>query len=333
MIMAGEYDPGQGREHFERPTTRLNQAIRGWADQRPHAELAQTEIDALKTDSLEVFSTITLDDEAVEAMHDVPWYMADVSCPPEVLGGEVTLGTDGGEPEARFFADAPVLAIKSDKRREAALLGLADHFNGHLYGLFTGSKDYGEEAAIYWQGKAAHSRVSRGNDPRFFGATLLNRFGYRGHKDIHPFTAPFDFFPLNSIARAALGRRNGTVEATVLREPASGWARLISEVKGTKSTHYYRRIPLGVAEDVAGALADQEDMPFGVKEDNLMHNILGGVVASDLARVEYIKPDGPAKTDIEQIKKVEALLEAKDIDPSDPSDMEREVLHLTRLVY
>lgn len=333
-MTTGEYDPERGPQHFPRPQTFLNRGLRKASEIIGiQAELTQAQIDDLKANSIDVYSAIALDSGAVESLKDVPWYLADDPCPPEVLGGEVTFSDGHKDPQSRFFPDAPILSVKSDKWREAYLLGLADHFNGHLYSLMTGSRDFGEDAAIYWQGKAAHARVHTFNDPRFFGATLINRLGYRGHKNISPYTAPFDFFPLNKIARTALGERNGRIEATVLDDPALGWARLITEMDSKKNTMYYRRIPFDKAQAAEDALLENPELPFRLNDENLLHNILGGTVVADTIRVEQVKTDGPDRADIEQIDELEEVLVGAGIGPSDPQDIEQEVAHLTRWVY
>ena len=262
-----EYSPGEGRHYFERPETFLNRSMRWIADRRAHAELPQSEIDGLRDNSMAVFADIVVDHEALEQVRATTrWYMSDDSCPSMVLSGEVTVDDSEQNPEVRFFEDAPVLAIRKARRREANLLGAADHFTGHLYAYFTGAVDYDEHAAVYWQNRAAVARAEAG-DSRFRLRPFLNPIVYKHHKGI-----PYDVYSPRSLPfMGALALDAPRVENCRLRYPeVAGWTRVTtdSNLSGI-ITSYRRDIPTIDQSDVVVPSKSRDTMAQPGGQDTL----------------------------------------------------------------
>lgn len=297
--MSGEYDPGEGRHHFERPETLMNRSMRWMADRRSHAELPQSQIEELRDNSIEVFSEIVADHEALEKVRsETDWYMTGVSCPSMVLSGEVTIDDDHQNPEARFFADAPVLTIKKDAKREAKLLGAADHFTGHLYAYFTGAKDYDEHAAVYWQNRAAVARLEQG-DKRFRGTPFLNMIGYRFHKQI-----PYEVYSSRSLPfMKSLSDQAPKVEVCELRHPeALGWTRLTTQGRSTGIITSYRR-----------SIPSVEQLSFpvhqsGENDEDVWSVDLSLAVGGQSDVLSLTKEGRPFQADLSVVAKFEQLL-------------------------
>ncbi len=308
--MAGteEYDPGQGRQHFERPETLLNRTLRWVADHRTHAELPQAQIDALRDDSMGVFSGIVADQEALERVRSATrWYMADVSCPSMVLSGEVTVDDDGDNPEVRFFEDAPVLTIGSDRRREARLLGAADHFTGHLYSYFTGAVDYDEHAAAYWQNRAAVARADAG-DGRFRFTPFLNMLGYRQHKKIPLGVYSPRSWPLTGQLREDIP----SVEVCKLRYPSvAGWTRVSTDsAEHGALTQYTRPVPA-----IDGTEMPTFPMIAGGDGEEVWEAGMSGPNPGGLNQLDLTKEGRPASHDIDVVAGIEAGLREIGVPP------------------
>ncbi len=306
-----EYSPGEGRQYFERPDTLFNRTLRFIADRRPHAELTQEDIERLRDDSLAVFSTIAFDHEALEKIRtEVDWYMAEESCPSMVLSGEVTVDDDGAEPEARFFRDAPVLAIGSDSGREAGLLGAADHFVGHLYAYFTGASDYDEHAAVYWQNRAAVARFQQG-DSRFRFRPFFNVLAYKRHKQI-----PYEVYSPRSLPLMGnVGRGGANLEVCELRYPeVQGWSRLSARVAEDDITTSYRRsIPL-IKEGAEIELASQD---LGSEGSQLWSVVVTDSELGVNSVIVLTKEGRPQKSDLELVGDLEKHLRVNGFEPQD----------------
>jgi hypothetical protein len=310
-----EYNPGEGRHHFDRPETLLNRSVRWLADHRPHAELPQLEIEQLRDNSIAVFSGLVTDHEALEKVRsETNWYMTSDSCPSMVLSGEVTVDDDEQNPEVRFFDDAPVLAIKKARKREANLLGAADHFTGHLYAYFTGAADYDEHAAVYWQNRAAVARAEAG-DKRFSARPLLNMLVYQQHKQI-----PLDVYSPQSLPfMKALGVSVPSVEACELRYPeVAGWARMTTDSLSSGIITSYRRM----------ILSDIQAMPERPTDASVTANQEGGELWSidfagndpqALDQLCLTKAGRPLKSDIAIVASMEQQLRNAGISAAEQS--------------
>lgn len=301
-----EYDPGEGRHNFERPETVLNRSVRWLADHRSHAELPQSEIEWLRDNSIELFSGLVMDQEALDKVRSsTDWYMAGDSCPSMVLGGEVTMGDDEQNPEVRFFADAPVLTTKNANRREANLLGAADHFTGHLYAYFTGSADYDEHAAVYWQNRAAVARVE-GGDGRFRFRPFLNMVAYKQHKQI-----PYDVYSPRSLPfMRALGVDVASVESCTLRYPeVAGWTRVstASPIIGVITSYRRGITPISKAmlETVAQPTSAEDQVP---KQGELWSVDFTGSGPQSLDQLCLTKEGRPLRSDIAIVSNLEQHL-------------------------
>lgn len=228
------------RHHFERPTNWFNQALRNTLSKLPTHEITQSEVEDLRANTARIFGKLVLNSEALEEACNLPnWYIADEPCPPEVLSGEVTLDENGKNPHVRYFNDAPVMHVPGKSRREVSLLSATDHFMGHLYAHYAGYKEHGEDAAVFWQNRAAQERYRNG-DRRFMLKPILNMSGYNLHKGLWLTRYSPEISKLPS-----KGRLSVDLERDLLtHEGLHDWEITLSQSRQplTEISTYYRRI-------------------------------------------------------------------------------------------